>query len=270
MTVPTRYIVNEIYRCLQGEGANLGRPSILVRFQVCNLRCSWCDTPYTHTLRSDPLGPDSGAESEGAKRAEDAEGMARAGNETVNTQRFKRQSVAELASAIRAAGPETHLILTGGEPTLQNFFPLLEELGPEYSAEVETNGTRIPHRDLQGFPESAYARVQWNVSPKGRNAGCELHVDALAHWAELARKGHDVWFKFVVRAEPAEAAADLAEIDEMLARFDLPRARAFLMPEGTSRESQIGRADLHDACLARGLRYTPRLHVLLFGSERGK
>jgi organic radical activating enzyme len=51
----TSFLINEIYPCLQGEGINLGKPSLLVRFQICNLRCVWCDTPYTHTFKSDPL-----------------------------------------------------------------------------------------------------------------------------------------------------------------------------------------------------------------------
>jgi 7-carboxy-7-deazaguanine synthase len=241
------YLVNEVYPCLQGEGASLGRPSILVRFQICNLRCTWCDTPYTHTFRSDPLEP----------------GRPEAG------QAFQRLSVEELVARIRPHAPVRHLILTGGEPTLQNPVPLMDALGEGHTAEVETNGTRIPHRAHAGFAESDYGRFQWNVSPKGANAGETWDDEALRFWADLARTHPLVYFKFVVRSADGLFEADLAEAVSFVERFGAPRERVYLMAEGTTQESQLGRTRLHDACLALGFLYTPRLHVILFGPRRG-
>jgi 7-carboxy-7-deazaguanine synthase len=41
--------VNEIFHSIQGESTHVGRPCVFVRLTACDLRCSWCDTPYAFT-----------------------------------------------------------------------------------------------------------------------------------------------------------------------------------------------------------------------------
>lgn len=238
------YLVNEIYPCLQGEGVNSGKPSLLIRFQICNLRCTWCDTPYTHTFMSDPLdkmNPKGG-------------------------QSFKRYQIDELIAKIQSY-PQKHLILSGGEPTLQNLGLLMRKLGNEYTAEVESNGTRIPHKQIANFFPTDYALLQWNISPKFSNSGEKIVPEALTHWAQLARQQTNIYFKFVVREEFKEQ--DLSEILDIINNFKIPRQKVLLMPEGVTVESQLGNIWLHDECLKLGFQYTPRLHILLFGNKRG-
>ncbi|MBR2837627.1 MAG: 7-carboxy-7-deazaguanine synthase QueE [Kiritimatiellae bacterium] len=100
------YDLVEIFESLQGEGRNTGRPCVFVRFAGCNLACPWCDTDVSRRF-SLPLG-DLVAEVAG----------------------FRARSV----------------VLTGGEPTIQDGMPelvaALKEKG--FWIAVETNGTAAP------------------------------------------------------------------------------------------------------------------------------
>jgi 7-carboxy-7-deazaguanine synthase len=242
----TSYLVNEMYRCLQGEGPNSGKPSLLVRFQICNLRCTWCDTPYTHTLKSDPVDFSN----------------------PMGAQKFQRYGLEELMEAIQSLTPTSrHVILTGGEPTLQNLAPLFEGLGRTHTFEVESNGTTIPHTKHSSFLESHYKTTQWNISPKGKNAGEKWDAESLHHWSLLSHKQENVFFKFVVRFN--QRNEDLAEIQLFEDTFLPAKGRIIVMPEGTELTSQCHTDWLADVCLEKNYRLSLRLHVLLFGPQRG-
>lgn len=109
--------VNEIFYSLQGEGFYVGVPSVFIRLSGCNLQCSFCDT--TH-------------------------------------QSFTDMSEREIADVV-AQYPAQHVVITGGEPSLQLtalLIELLHKLDKEVA--VETNGTHI-------LPEN----VDWiTLSPK--------------------------------------------------------------------------------------------------------
>lgn len=240
----TSFLINEIYPCLQGEGINLGKPSLLVRFQICNLRCVWCDTPYTHTFKSDPLNK----------------------TEPNGKQKYIRHTLESLIQNIQSQNIN-HLILSGGEPTLHNLGLLMRSLGKSFSAEVESNGTRIPHLQVPNFLEDDYSLMQWNISPKFSNAGEKIEPEALKHWANLSKSNHSIFFKFVVRK--SELTRDISEILSLIKEYNISNDRVFLMAEGITVDSQLANIWLHDECLKYGFRYTPRLHILLFGNKRG-
>lgn len=238
------FLVNEIYPCLQGEGVNVGKPSLLIRFQICNLRCVWCDTPYTHTFKSDPLDEKNPS----------------------GKQKYQRHSLESLIKVIHTFNIK-NLIFSGGEPTLHNIGLLMRTLGNSFSAEVESNGTRIPHLQIPNFLEQDYSLMQWNISPKFSNSGEKIESASLTHWANLAKKQNSIFFKFVVRK--SNSFADMNEILSIIKEYDIPNDKVYLMAEGITVESQLSNIWLHDLCLEHKFNYTARLHILLFGNKRG-
>ena len=101
--------INDIFYSLQGEGRNVGRAAVFVRFAGCNLRCAFCDTEF-----------DS----------------------------YREMTDEDILSAI-ADYPARFVVLTGGEPTLQvdeAFVDLLHSHG--YEVAMESNGTRPAPRNL--------------------------------------------------------------------------------------------------------------------------
>jgi 7-carboxy-7-deazaguanine synthase len=111
--------VNEIFFSIQGESTRAGQPCVFVRLTGCDLRCSWCDTPYAFT--------------DGRKR-----------------------SVDDVVAAIAAFGCPL-VEVTGGEPLLQpDVYPLMERLLAAGSTVLlETGG----HRSLAQLPARVVAIV---------------------------------------------------------------------------------------------------------------
>jgi organic radical activating enzyme len=75
----------------------------------------------------------------------------------------------------------------------------------------------------------------------------------------------EAWWKFVVTDE-----ADLGEVLRLAERFALARERVLLQPEALRREELIERGRwVAEACRRHGFRFSPRLHVMLWGARRG-
>jgi 7-carboxy-7-deazaguanine synthase len=226
----------EVFASVQGEGATMGVPSVFVRLAECNLACTWCDTKYTWDW---------------ANHDRAAAVLEIATDDVV-------------AAAAAAAGATTRtIIFTGGEPLLQQDALAVAAgalRGRGLRIEIETNGA------IEPVPALAAVVDQWNVSPKLATAGgkrsARLRAGPLAWFAAAP----NAFYKFVV-VEPA----DVDEVAGLVAQYQLAPARVILMPEGTDAAALHARAGwLAEACLARGFRLGTRLHVLLWGSERGK
>jgi 7-carboxy-7-deazaguanine synthase len=113
LIIDTLLTINEIFYSIQGESTYAGRPCVFVRLTACDLRCSWCDTPYSFH--------------EGGKRSLDD----------------------ILAEVNRYECPLVEV--TGGEPLLQEgVYPLMERLlANGRTVLLETGGhrstARVPH-----------------------------------------------------------------------------------------------------------------------------
>jgi len=158
-----------------------------------------------------------------------------------------------------AAFPCRRVVVTGGEPLESPLFaPLVAALvARRYAVEVETSGTLEP-------PATADRAIQWNVSIKLAGSGVAepRRVNPTAIRAFLAR---EAWWKFVV-SEPGE----IGEVLRLAERFALPPERVLLQPEGLRAEELGARTPwIVEACKAHGFRFSPRLHVLIWGARRG-
>ncbi len=145
------YAVKEIYYTLQGEGANVGRPAVFLRFAGCNLwsgreedrptaTCRFCDTDFV------------GTDGPGGGRFASAQALARA--------------VAAAWPHPATARSRPFVVCTGGEPLLQLDQPVVAALHKAgWELAIETNGT-LP----------APPGIDWIcVSPK---AGADLVLQA--------------------------------------------------------------------------------------------
>ena len=202
--------VNELFNSIQGEGRYSGKPSYFIRTVGCNLRCKFCDTKYA----------------------------------------FEEGKEIDIESLVESTKPYEHIVITGGEPLLQEDLPYLLKRLSNKTVEVETNGTLY-------LPEIIrYAK--FNVSPKLDfiNKNYEFN---LKKWSKQAI------FKYVIRDlndfEKAKELSKKLEVDEVI-----------LMPEGTNSDKML--KDTH--WLAELTKYywkeaqvMPRLHILLYGNKRG-
>jgi 7-carboxy-7-deazaguanine synthase len=220
--------IAEIFYSVQGEGALIGTPSVFVRTSGCNLRCSWCDTPYTSWS---------------------PEGREMALDEIV-------------AETVRH--PARHVVITGGEPLIAPeivaLTARLRALGLHIT--IETAGTVFHPVDCDLMSISPKLS---NSTPEGawaeRHERARLQPDALRRLMALC----DYQLKFVI-ARPE----DVSEARELAASLEADPSRVVLMPEGVDRDALRERSLwLTEICKREGFRFSPRLHVELYGNRRG-
>ncbi len=224
--------IAEVFYSIQGEGSLLGVPSVFVRTSGCNLRCTWCDTPYT------------------SWRPEGTE-----------------QTVEGLVEQVRSYGA-AHTVVTGGEPMIA---PRIREL----TEALRKAGQHITI-ETAGTVSAPVACDLMSISPKLGNSTPHDREDG--RWAPLHERlryqptilrelitAYPYQLKFVV-ADPR----DLDEVNRMVAELGAAREHVILMPEGVRRDIVAERGLwLAEICKQTGYRFSPRLHIDLWGDRRG-
>ncbi len=226
--------VNEIFGpTFQGEGKYAGRRCAFLRLAGCNLSCSWCDTPYTWDWKG----------KNGIKFDARAE-----------THKMTLKEVAAQLMAMKCA----HIVVTGGEPMLQQKALTRLFLGAPLNVEIETNGTLAPEPDLVTMV------YHFDVSPKLPSSG--QNPDHRNLWKYAA--SNKASFKFVVTS-----VLDLIDVDALIARWlpGLSRSKVYIMPEGKTAADVLAHGtNIAQAVLDKGYNLTLRQHVLLWENERAR
>jgi 7-carboxy-7-deazaguanine synthase len=224
--------VAEIYRSVQGEGRLTGTPSVFVRTSGCNLRCWFCDTPYTSWQ---PEGRD--------------------------------YSVDEIVAEVEE-WECSHVVVTGGEPMLfAELAPLCRELRRRgRHITIETAGTLFLDVacDLMSIsPKLASSAPSAAEHPRWRRR----HLRERHRPEVIARllAEYDYQLKFVV-----DNPSDLADVENYLREFpQVPAANVWLMPQGRTADEVAGRAGwIADECAKSGWNFCPRMHLEWFGAAR--
>lgn len=223
----------EIFISVQGEGVFAGTPCIFIRLALCNLSCSWCDTKYTWDWKNYQY-----ANHVTALHGDDIYSIVKKYN-------------------------HKHVVITGGEPLLQQHAlqPLITSLSQnDYTVEIETNGTIAPITPIFKLVN------QWNISPKLKNAGNSQNKQTALEILATYKSHPNAYLKFVIVEQD-----DILEAIRLANSLSFPTDRLIFMPEGASGPKLINKSEwLRDYCIKSGLRYSSRLHVLLWQGVRGK
>lgn len=275
----TKLAVNEIFLSIQGEGRYTGTPSVFVRLNGCNLRCcfaggSVCDTPYTSHC------PEK--------------------SKMMDTDELAKK-VVEIVGQIGGSEGNSHIVITGGEPMLQQeaILDFLEKLGDDYDCfspvTIETNGTISPDDKFSKYD------VFWSVSPKLGTSCCfagtdvpeymreqhrqkRINIDALANIITMS--GDDYQLKFVYSGqESVDEIKSIISLVKDRVRDDLQAGdyirgiidiyleaidrHIMLMPEGITNEQLTASAPgAVQACIENGWVFCDRAHIRIWGDKR--
>ncbi len=236
-------LVNEIYGpTIQGEGKTTGKAVMFLRTAGCNLACVWCDTPFTWNFY--------GTSFEHPEKYD-------------KLKEVHKMTVQQIIARLKELSTDTKaLVISGGEPMLQQGYliPLLEELKRDgYWIEIETNGTVTTVDRFINLID------QLNCSPKLANSGRDnplgkrINEKELTYIASIPK----TVFKFVVSSED-----DIPEILALVKKFEM--RQVYLMPLGKTKEEQELRMNqVMELCTKYNFNFSPRLHVLNWGNQRG-
>jgi 7-carboxy-7-deazaguanine synthase len=284
-----KFKISEIFYSAQGEGRFVGVPSVFLRTFGCNFKCAGFGLPAGEkTTEPDEIGRQVHL----YKSFMDLP-LAKTGCDSYASWHpaFKHlspnYSVDEAIDAMLALTPnhrwgqsngnDVHLVITGGEPLLgwQMLYPELlanKRMKDLRNLTFETNGTQHLHQEFKYFLMDNFhiARegITFSVSPKLSASG-ESWEDAVR--PEVIKEYQQVGFtylKFVIDKQEDFDEVDRAVQEYRRVGFTGP---VYVMPVGGTDAAYFSNTKhIADEALARGYRYSPRLHVDIWSNGWGK
>lgn len=286
---------SEAFYSVQGEGRFVGVPSIFLRVFGCNFECRGFgqergklipveEMPYMTDPRADkgseiayksieelpvtPIGCDSSAS--WAMKYKHLQ-------LTKTIDEVFEHIVSLLPNGKFDEAEDIHLVITGGEPLLgwQRVWPELLEKCKEVGLKnvtYETNGTQNLQQQFIDYlnGDGKELHITWSTSPKLSISG-EEQFDALIPEALLDMNKVNnsyLYNKFVVRD-----IEDFEEVDLFVDEYKSAGVvldSVYCMPEGATLEQQsLTEKDVAEACMKTGYKFSPRLHITLFGNAWG-
>lgn len=288
---------SEAFYSVQGEGRFVGVPSIFLRVFGCNFECRGfgqprgdlipvTEMPYYTDPKADKEHP------EAYKRIEDLPVTPVGCDSSASwAMKYKHlqltRSVDEVFDHITSLlpngtftgqhGEDIHLVITGGEPLLgwQRVWPALldkcKTVGLK-NVTFETNGTQAVKSELVDYfnLQSQDMHVTWSTSPKLTISG-ETTEDALI--PEALKTMNEVENSFLYNKFVVRDIEDFTEVDMFVDAYKKAGVvldSVFCMPEGATLEQQtLTEKDVAEACMQTGYKFSPRLHISLFGNAWG-
>ena len=236
--------ISEVFYSVQGEGKTVGIPSVFVRLGGCNLMCGGMGTQFDGELHN-------GAEF----RCDTVEVW-------MNAQSKQVKDILD-DECIKAIKNGAHIILTGGEPTMQQkgleeFINYVkDEITPDPFFEVETNGTIMPNDFL--LEEISL----WNCSPKLTNSGNDQSMTFKPEVIEVLNKFNTI-FKFVINKEK-----EWHEIGYLYLPI-IDNEKIYLMPAGENQELlEQNKLLVVELAKANYVNFTTRLHIDIWNQKTG-
>jgi 7-carboxy-7-deazaguanine synthase len=282
---------SERFFSIQGEGMYVGVPSVFFRTFGCNFRCMKFglprDTPKsTHNPEVAKLIADGVHET--TKVFEDLP-LVHTGCDTYASiypefkNLMKNGTIDEVVDALLSVTPQgkwtqdngqdIHLIMTGGEPLLgwqRAYIQLFEHprMKDLKNVTFETNTTQMLRPEFREWlSNQTQFRVTWSCSPKLSVSGesWEDAINPLVAADYYSIPNSDFYFKFVVNDE-----IDLVEVERAVGEYRSVgiECPVYLMPVGGRTEGyDLTVQQVAGIAMKNGWRFSPRLHVTLFGNR---
>ena len=292
---------SEAFYSVQGEGRFVGVPSVFLRTFGCNFRCLNFGLPRGEAMRDEK-------QKNGIIRNQEVQGLID-NNVHKDTKEFNDlpiihtgcdtyasiypefkhynmlkgvdEVVEHLCSLtpngkwVQDNGQDIHLIMTGGEPLLawQRLYvelfehPRMKDLK---NVTFETNTTQLLHKDFKQYlQDQDRFEVTWSCSPKLSVSGepweTAIKPEVAVDYADVG--GSIMYLKFVVADRTDIEEAGKAVEEYKTAGINCP---VYLMPlGGRSEEYNLNVQEVANICMEKGWRFTPRLHISLFGNAWG-